>query len=65
MFKILGNINNIPMHTSPGQLLSTACVIAPMAIGATFCMGTQFGKAMRYEDKLPFASGPKSKLQML
>jgi hypothetical protein len=53
------------MHTSPGQLLSTACVIAPMAIGATFCMGTQFGKAMRYEDKLPFASGPKSKLQML
>ena len=46
MLKIIGNMGNIKPPPSPGQVLTGLFVLTPILVGSTFCVGTQFGKAI-------------------
>jgi len=39
----LRTIQKLSQH----QMLAAICIVTPLAIGSSFCMGTQFGKAFR------------------
>lgn len=67
--KGLGNISmtEIP-KMKPGITFASLMVVAPLAVGSTFCIGNYFGKAIRYvedREKYYFDGSNKSKVIML
>jgi hypothetical protein len=58
------SVENIPKLT-PQQMLAVLFIGTPLAIGSSFCMGTQFGKALRdVEDRQSHGPG-RIKLKLL
>ncbi len=46
--RILGASTSIKPNPSPGLLLSSILIGTPLIMGASFCVGTHFGKAIEH-----------------
>ena len=42
----------IPLYTGPSQALATLALMVPLIVGASFCTGHHFGKALRHTDEV-------------